>query len=124
MAANLDNGVILGALGSVVNLDSTTTLMTPPPGMIIATIQFIGVAKINTLTAEDPNKTFNTVIASHQATTSGSPTVGYNDQDHGTAGSILTPDTPLFPAGMVIYGRWTSAKFTDNRIGVILYFGY
>ena len=123
MAANLDNGVILGALGSSISIDSTTGAMTPPPGMIIASIQFIGTCKINALVAEDPNKTFNTVIASHQDDDGGA-VVGWNAQDHGDGGNVLTADTPEFPAGMVIYGRWTSASFTLNDQGVILYFGY
>jgi len=123
MAANLDNGVILGALGSSVSVDTTTLVMTPPPGMIIASIQFIGTCKIKTLVAEDPNKTFNTVIASHQDIDSGA-VAGYNAQDHGDGGMKLTSNTPQFPAGMAIYGRWTSAEFTENAEGVILYFGY
>ena len=71
MSANLDNGVILGALGSVYT--NTDTAITPPPGMVIAAIQFLSsgasAGKIKALVAEDPNKTFNTVIPSHQTTT-------------------------------------------------------
>ena len=127
MSANLDNGVILGALGSA--FTNTTAPITPPPGMIIAAIQFItgggdATPKITALVAEDPNKTFNTVIPSHQDSDSGA-VAGYNSQDHGDGGQTLGSETIAFPAGMTLYGRWTSATFTgDSTGGVICYFGY
>jgi len=127
MSANLDNGVILGALGSA--FTNTTAPITPPPGMIIAAIQFItggsaATPKITALVAEDPNKTFNTVIPSHQ-NDDGSAVAGYNAQDHGDGGQTLGSETIDFPAGMTLYGRWTSATFTgDSAGGVICYFGY
>ena len=120
MAANLDNGVILGALGSV--FTGTAAEIKPPPGMVIAAIQFITPFAPTEMVAEDPNKTFNTELASHQATTSGNPTVGYDalGQDHGTGGQTFTGDVPV---GMTLYGRWVSFKgLSSNR--AILYFGY
>ena len=134
MAANLDNGVILGALGSA--FTNTTGAITPPPGMVIATVQCIGATKFTTLIAEDPNKTFNTALASHQDNDSGA-VAGYEAQDHGDGGIKLVAsnvsDPTEFPAGMTIYGRWTSvsiesqASSQSNGVGsagIIVYFGY
>jgi len=129
MAANIDNGVILGALGSA--FTNTTGAITPPPGMVIATIQCIAETKFTTLIAEDPNKTFNTALASHQDNDSGA-VPGYEAQDHGDGGikivaSNLSNPT-LFPAGITIYGRWTSVSITSQAsnpsAGIIVYFGY
>ena len=122
MSANLDNGVILGALGSAYT--NTTIPITPPSGMVIAAIQFISggttsETRITALVAEDPFKTFNTVAASHQDSVT-----GHNAQDHGDGG-ITLPNNILYPAGMTLYGRWTSATFSgDSTGGAICYFGY
>ena len=120
MAANIDHGVILGALGSLHT--DTDTAVTPPSGMVIAAIQFISKNTPTALVAENPNKTFNTVVAAHQDN-DGSPVAGYNSQDHGDGGVKMSGCE--FPAGMTIYGRWTSATFAaDSTGGVICYFGY
>ena len=113
MAANLDNGVILGALGSV--FTGTAAEIKPPPGMVIAAIQFITPFAPTEMVAEDPNKTFNTELASHKA-----GQTGYDAQDHGTGGQTFTGTVPV---GMTLYGRWVSFKgLSSNR--AILYFGY
>jgi len=115
MAANLDNGVILGALGSAHT--DTTAAIVPPTGMIIAAIQFISKNIPTALVAEDPDKTFNIAHAANSLS-AGSETV-----DEGSGGVALSGCE--FPAGMTIYGRWTSATFaTDSTGGVICYFGY
>ena len=133
MAANLDNGVILGALGSA--FTNTTGAITPPPGMVIATVQCIGATKFTTLIAEDPNKTFNTALASHQDNDSGA-VAGYEAQDHGDGGIKLVASNvsnpTIFPAGMTLYGRWTSISIASQASagssggsqGIIVYFGY
>ena len=129
MAANLDNGVILGALGSA--FTNTTGAITPPPGMVIATVQCIGVTRFTTLIAEDPNKTFNTALPAHQDN-DGSAVAGYEAQDHGDGGIKLVASNvsnpTIFPAGMTLYGRWTSVSITSQASnpsgGIIVYFGY
>jgi len=133
MAANLDNGVILGALGSA--FTNTTGAITPPPGMVIATVQCIGVTRFVTLIAEDPNKTFNTALPAHQDN-DGSAVAGYEAQDHGDGGIKLVASgasAPTeFPAGMTLYGRWTSISIASQASagssggsqGIIVYFGY
>jgi hypothetical protein len=125
MAANLDNGVILGALGSVYS--NNTEAVTPPSGMVIAAIQFISGgasgSKITALVAEEPDRFFNTINASHQSTGTSS-FYTHNTQDHGGGGDTL-PNNVSYPAGMTLYGRWTSATFSaDSTGGVICYFGY
>ena len=115
MAANLDNGVILGALGSVYS--NNTEAVTPPSGMVIAAIQFISKNTPTTLLAENPDKFFSTGHAANSLGT-GSETV-----DEGSGGIALS--NCEFPAGMTIYGRWTQATFAaDSTGGVICYFGY
>ena len=120
--ANLDNGVILGALGS--SFSNTEDTIFPPTGMVIASIQFLsGNSKITTLIAETPSKTFNTAEAANNKDDAASelPTV-----DEGGGGDQLT-SAIVFPEGTVIYGRWTSAVFADHTTtgkGVICYFGY
>ena len=119
MAANLDNGVILGALGSA-HTDSTAAIV-PPAGMIIAAIQFISKNTPTALIAETPGKFFNTA---HPANADGTATVNGKVVEEGTGGIAL--DECEFPAGITIYGRWTSAAFdgADSTGGVICYFGY
>ena len=120
MSANLDNGVMLGALGSA--YANTATTITPPTGMIIAAIQFIsgsassGGTGITTLRAEEPTRFFNTVEASCDAADI--------NVDEGTGGDAL-PNNVQYPAGMTIYGRWINATFSaDSTGGAICYFGY
>ena len=115
MAANLDNGVILGALGSA-HTDGTGAIV-PPTGMVIAAIQFISKNTPTDLVAENPAKFYNTEEAANNLG-AGSETV-----DEGSGGIELSGCE--FPAGMTIYGRWTSATFeADSTGGVICYFGY
>jgi len=115
MAANIDHGVLLGALGSVHT--DTAAAVVPPTGMVIAAIQFITENTPTALVAENPDKFFNTVTAANDKT------AGQETVDEGSGGVSLSGCT--FPAGMTIYGRWTS--FTpsgDSSGGVICYFGY
>ena len=55
--ANLDNGVMLGALGNSARIGAGS--LAPPSGMVIAAIQFVGKATITGLTAEDNDKWIN-----------------------------------------------------------------
>jgi len=115
MAANIDHGVLLGALGSVHT--DTAAAVVPPTGMVIAAIQFITENTPTALVAENPDKFFNTVTAANDKT------AGQETVDEGSGGVSLSGCT--FPAGITIYGRWTS--FTpsgDSSGGVICYFGY
>jgi len=115
--ANIDNGVILGALGST--FINTTAPVAPPDGMIIAAIQFLGDTKPASMIAESASRFINTSDASNNAS-AGSETV-----DLGSGGVVVSSSTTQFPAGMTIYGRWTSCTFTAQTNGlVICYFCY
>ena len=61
--ANLDNGVVLGQLGSL-HTDGTGAVV-PPSGMVIAAIQFISKNTPTALVAENPDKFFNTAHAAN-----------------------------------------------------------
>ena len=117
MSANIDNGVMLGALGSV--FTDGTGAVTPPKGMVIVAIQMITKNNIQRLVAENPDKFYNTETAANNIT------VGEETVDEGGGGQQIGAGSCTFPAGMTIYGRWTIAGFTgDDDGGVICYFGY
>ena len=111
MAANLDNGVILGALGST-HTDGTGAVV-PPSGMVIAAIQFISKNTPTALVAENPDKFFNTAHAANSLG-SGSETV-----DEGSGGIVA--DSVSFPSGVTIYGRWTEIDVLSG--GIVAYIG-
>ena len=122
MAANLDNGVILGALGSA--FTNTNVSLFPPAGMVIVTIQCIGATQFQTLTAENPDKTFNT---EHAANSLSTVTV-----DEGKGGIVIVDSADTFstefPAGFTLYGRYSEVKIAAGQAsdgtGVLVYFGY
>tara|TARA_R100000541_G_C1862908_1_gene79537 strand:+ start:11 stop:355 length:345 start_codon:yes stop_codon:yes gene_type:complete len=114
MSANLDNGVMLGALGSTYSRTATT--IKPPTGMVIAAIQFLDDNTPTTLTAENPDKFFNLAHAANSLT-GGSETV-----DEGSGGT--TAATVTYKGGITIYGRWTVLVPQASGQGVICYFGY
>jgi len=117
MSANIDNGVMLGALGSV--FTDGTGAVTPPKGMVIVAIQMITKNPIQRLVAENPDKFYNTVTAANNLV------VGEETVDEGGGGVQVAAGAHTFPAGMTIYGRWLIAGFSaDSTGGVICYFGY
>jgi len=125
MSANLDNGVMLGALGSA--YANTATTITPPTGMVIAAIQFIsgsassGGTGITALRAAEPTRFFNTVEAANSNSVDGAAA---ETVDEGSGGDTL-PNNVKYPAGITIYGRWSSVAFSaDSTGGAICYFGY
>ena len=117
MGANIDNGVMLGALGSTFTDDTGT--VTPPSGMVIVAIQMISKNAIQRLVAENPDKFYNTDGAANNLV------VGEETVDEGAGGLQIGAGSCTFPAGITIYGRWLSAGFSaDSTGGVICYFGY
>ena len=126
--ANLDNGVMLGALGS--SFVKTAGAVKPPKGMVITTIQFItgdssgtGMV-IQELIAENPTLFFNTAQAANSAS-SGSETGATSITATTGSGGDTLSSACLFPGGITIYGRWTSVTFNgDSNGGAICYFGY
>jgi len=125
--ANLDNGVILGALGST--FTNAADIVYPPTGMVIASIQFLGSGSATgvgikpfLLVAENPAKFINTAEAANNMADA-SITV-----DEGGGGYVIEASAVEFPAGMVIYGRWTQFQVINTGTitggGAICYFGY
>ena len=119
MSANLDNGVMLGALGSAHS--RTSTPIVPPTGMIIAAIQVLAASGVTftSLVAEEPTRFINQAEAanSHSVDGAAAQTV-----DEGSGGQTFVG---VVAAGVTIYGRWTKVQATDvGETGFICYFGY
>ena len=57
MSANIDNGVLIGALGS--SYVGSTAVQLPPKGMVIVAIQFITENEPSELIAEEPKRFFS-----------------------------------------------------------------
>ena len=86
--------------------------VTPPSGMVIIAIQFLAENNFTSLVAEnaDNGKSWG-LTAGHTGAGSG-------------AGSVVIDSTNKFPAGITIFGRWTSATAAaDADGGIICYFG-
>ena len=86
--------------------------VTPPSGKVIVAIQFLDAAVLSTLVAATDNP--EAAYFSHTTAVAGNG-----------AGAAETDAATSFPAGITIYGRWTS--FTppaSTAGGVIFYFGY
>ena len=114
MSANLDNGVMLGALGSAHS--RTSTPIVPPTGMIIAAIQVLTTTTFTSLVAQEPTRFINQGVAANSLT-AGSETV-----DGGSGGQTFVG---AVAAGVTIYGRWTKVQSTSvTGSGFICYFGY
>tara|TARA_R110000744_G_scaffold305164_1_gene413497 strand:+ start:42 stop:407 length:366 start_codon:yes stop_codon:yes gene_type:complete len=120
--ANLDNGVMLGALGNSARI--TAGSLAPPSGMVIAAIQFAGKATLSALTAEDNDKWINVDHAANSLGAGSETGASSTTETEGSGGEDLG-NAQVFAAGITIYGRWTSLTVTDPVNGpVIAYFGY
>lgn len=89
----------------------SASAVTPPLGKVIVAITFLEANTPSGLVAEDPDTIFNTARASHDESSA--------TATEGTGGEQLASQS--FPAGMTIFGRWTS--FTPSAAGCIVYFG-
>ena len=99
-----------GQLGS--GFSDEATVVKPPSGKVIVAIQFLE----------------NTVLSSLVAATDTPDTAYFSHADavaNNGSGATASDAATSFPAGMTIYGRWTSftPPATDAG-GVIFYFGY
>ena len=100
----------LGQFGS--GFSDEAVEVTPPSGKVIVAIQFLDAAVLSTLVAATDNP--EAAYFSHTTAVAGNG-----------AGAAETDAATSFPAGITIYGRWTS--FTppaSTAGGVIFYFGY
>jgi len=105
----MSNQMAFGQHGSA--YIDTATAVTPPLGKVIVAITFLAANTPTGLVAEDPNTIFNTASAAHNESSA--------TAEEGTGGLILADQA--FPAGLTIFGRWTS--FTPSAAGCIVYFG-
>ena len=100
-----------GQLGS--GFQDTAAATSPPAGKVIVAMTFLSDTTFTTLVADTASGN-DAAYFSHTAPVEAGQGVGSQATDSGTT----------FPAGMTIYGRWTS--FTPNASadgGVIYYFG-
>ncbi len=100
----------LGQYGSAF-IDSDSSALTPPEGMIIIAIQFQGSCRLAGLVPEDA---------------SGSASFGTGTTGSGSGG-VVVDTTNEFSSGTMIYGRWTSVTAHTTvgaSNGIIVYFGY
>ena len=86
----------MGQVGSAF-LDTDGTTFTPSTGVVVA-ITVVTDCDFDVLIAEDPNKYFNIGGASD----------GYE------GGGDTLANTDQFPAGITIYGRWTSVSVNST----------
>tara|TARA_R110001592_G_scaffold288907_1_gene558022 strand:+ start:128 stop:499 length:372 start_codon:yes stop_codon:yes gene_type:complete len=111
-----------GQLGSAYMAVSHGSDLTPPDGMVIVAITMVGDdIKFDKLTAD----TSNSVV--YGGTESNNVYFGIANANTGGNGEAVVADgTPVFPAGLTIYGRWTvvSLQTADADGGIICYFGY
>ena len=84
----------MGQVGSVY-LDTDGTTFTPTTGVVVA-ITMISDTDFDVLTPEDASKY-----------------IGVADDGYENGGDTLA-NSDLFPAGMTIYGRWTSVSVNTN----------
>lgn len=99
----------LGQAGSiVVNGDITVK---PPAGKSIVAITFITAHAVGALLAEDPDKFANTAVAAHNLTG------GSETSLEGSAGVAFPTDVAM-PAGITIYGRWTSFTGVASALSI------
>ena len=101
----------LGQLGSMFTKASEAAIKTPDGHVFIAIQILHGGVEFDAsggLIAEDPDKYFNTA----QASTGG-----------GGTGGQQVDGTPKFPAGSIIYGRWTEIDVESGSHGLIAYIG-
>ena len=114
-----DTAYNFGQLGSVFN--NTTNAMSPPSGKVFVAVTMVTAATFdNTVGLVADNDASNGVeyigsVAAHDIAHDGTATT-----TSGTGG-IAIPVGTTFPAGLTIYGRWTSINPASGTI--IAYIG-
>ena len=120
MARNYSD--ILGQLGSGFKNTSEGSIV-PPAGKVIVAIQMLDATKFDVLTPARDG--LNNGVST--ATDPGDLSFGITTPDDGHgAGSLTVDNGDIFPADMIIYGRWTAVSLQADQVtgGVICYYGY
>tara|TARA_R110002167_G_scaffold246782_1_gene452376 strand:+ start:18 stop:377 length:360 start_codon:yes stop_codon:yes gene_type:complete len=106
-----------GQLGS--GFCDTVGAFTPPSGKVIVAITFVGETTLGGLVAD---------TSGYEAADGSTGTAYFSHTAVVTAnggGADATAVAQVFPAGLTIYGRWTSVTLNpaDSDGGIICYFG-
>jgi len=96
----------LGQAGSTYNDNSPDDTLVPPTGSVFVAITMIEDVVFASLVAQDQNLYINTVQASHDKSD------GNATSTVGSGGQNVSSVT--FPAGITIYGRWTSVNVASG----------
>ena len=106
-----------GQLGS--GFTDQVGALTPPSGMVIIAMTFLGDTTFSTLAADTSGIDGSGVAGNVGYFSHAAPAAAV----HGS-GSVATTNNQIFPAGLTIYGRWTQiAIAADPDGGVICYYG-
>lgn len=83
------------------HLNHGSEAITPPSNTVFIAIHIINDSRFTALVAEDPNTC-----------------IGTTGTDNSFAGGIgdYVASTSVFPAGMILYGRWTSITLNSGLI--------
>tara|TARA_R110002072_G_scaffold1521_1_gene12658 strand:- start:758 stop:1141 length:384 start_codon:yes stop_codon:yes gene_type:complete len=127
MANSTEVAYGFGQMGSMF-LDAADNQINPPTDKVFVAITFLADTQLELLatnagglTADtsDPNVEYvGTDVAAHNATNTNATTVT------GELGLIID-NANTFPAGITIYGRWTSIEIGAGKTGALIaYLGY
>tara|TARA_R110000796_G_scaffold139090_1_gene255215 strand:- start:740 stop:1102 length:363 start_codon:yes stop_codon:yes gene_type:complete len=120
MARNFSD--ILGQLGSGFKNTAADNIV-PPAGKVIVAIQMLDATKFDVLTPATDGLRGGVSTATDPGDLSFG--IATPDDGHGD-GSLTVDNADVFPAGMIIYGRWTAASLRADQLtgGIICYYGY
>jgi len=112
----------LGVMGSVF-ADAADGRITPPTGKVFIAITFLADTQLETLatnaggltgdTSDADYEHIGTDVAAHNVT------VGSETAISG-GGGVIVDGSNTFPAGVTIYGRWTSAEIKNGGAGAMI----
>jgi hypothetical protein len=111
-----------GQLGSVFT-DTADNQINPPTGMVFVAITFLADTQLELLgtnaggltadTSDTNIQYIGTDVAAHNATDGNATTI------EGELGQIID-NSNTFPAGITIYGRWTSVEIGAGKTGALI----
>ena len=111
-----------GQLGSVFT-DTADNQINPPTGMVFVAITFLADTQLELLSTNAGGLTADTSdaniqyigtdVAAHNLTDGNATTI------EGELGQIID-NTNTFPAGITIYGRWTSVEIGAGKTGALI----
>tara|TARA_X000001382_G_scaffold15055_1_gene9675 strand:- start:1226 stop:1612 length:387 start_codon:yes stop_codon:yes gene_type:complete len=111
-----------GQLGSMFT-DTADNQINPPTGMVFVAITFLADTQLELLgtnaggltadTSDANIQYIGTDVAAHNLTDGNATTI------EGELGQIID-NTNTFPAGITIYGRWTSVEIGNGKTGALI----